>query len=465
MKGIKKRVLSTLLCTVMGAGLMAGCGNAASNSNTTSGESAATSSSAEAASNSSQDDQKLVIMHMFTDELVEQNNAEAIVFQDAIKRFKESHPDVEVEEEQISQNAGYESKIKTLAAANELPDVFEALPSMMSTFYDNGQVMDLAPVLEEDAEWKDTFTNGAFGDFTFGDKVLGAPRCAIVNHVLYWNKDIFNKCGLTEFPKDSDEFLEDVKILKENGYIPLASGNKGKYMIASQVMPGILFKFVSNDWYESLKNYEGASFEDEDALAAISYMDELMKAGMFNDDVNSIDEFQARQLYYSGKAAMYVEGSWSVSSFITDCDAAVKDNTEMTVFPPVKGKEDLANQMVSGQGWGMALNSNLSDTKKQLAIDFLKELTSPEIQGEGVEKGLLSVIKDTPYDESKIDPFYQKFLDLYNSMDTKVGCPEVQLSTAYMDASYNGYQEMSVGSITPEELAKELQQAHESAKK
>ena len=54
---------------------------------------------------------------------------------------------------------------------------------------------------------------------------------------------------------------------------------------------------------------------------------------------------------------------------------------------------------------------------------------------------------------------------MYNSYDKIVGCPEVQLSTAYMDASYVGYQEMSIGSLTPEELAAKLQEAHESAKK
>ena len=90
-------------------------------------------------------------------------------------------------------------------------------------------------------------------------------------------------------------------------------------------------------------------------------------------------------------------------------------------------------------------------------------MTSPEIQAAGVERGLVSVLKDTPYDESKIDPLYQKFLDLYASKEIKVGCPEVQLSTDYMDASYTGYQELSVGAVTPEELANNLQEAHEMA--
>ena len=406
---------------------------------------------------------ELTIMHMWSDDMAEQNVAEAVAVRHAIDNFKEKHPEVKVVEEQVSQNAGYESKIKTLAAANELPDVFLALPSMMSMFYDNGQVTDLAPILEKDAEWYDSFSDGAFGDYNFGDTILGVPRCAIMNHVLYWNEDIFKKCGIEEFPKNSTEMLNAVKAIKDNGYIPMSCGNKGKYLIASQIMPGILFKSVDKEWYEKVKNYDGASFEDQEVLEAITYLKDLMDAGLFNEDVNSIDELQARENFYAGKAAMYVEGSWSVSGMISDCPKEILDNTNINVMPPMDGKEELDNQIVTGQGWGFSLNSELSEAEQELAIEFLKEITSPEIQAECVENGLLSVLKETPYDKEKLDPFYEEFLELYDSKDIRVGCPEVQLSVDYMDASYTGYQELSVGNITPEELAKSLQEAHESA--
>lgn len=408
--------------------------------------------------------EQLVIMHQWTDEVMEQGNAEGQAVQHAIENFQAKHPEVEVVIESLTQEAGYESKIKTLAAADELPDVFFALPSMMTSFYNNGQVLDLKPILESDPEWYDTFADGAFGDFTYGDAILGAPRCAIVNSVLFYNKEIFEKCGINEFPKTMEELLEAVKILRENDYIPLATGNKDQFAIASQVMPGILFKFVGGDWYENLRNYEGASFEDEDALKAINFMNELMQAGLFNEDTNSCDIYQAREYYYSGKAAMYIEGSWVVSSMITDCQADTLENTEITLFPPAEGKEELDNQIVTGQGWGFSVNSQISEEKQALAIEFLKELTSEEVQAECVENGLLTVLKEVSYDKSKLDPFYAEFLDLYSAKDGKVGCPEVQLSTAYMDASYTGYQELSVGTVTPEDLAASLQDAHESAK-
>lgn len=400
------------------------------------------------------------IMHYWTDEVIAEGNAEGIAIQRAIENFKANHPELDVVVETMTQDAGYEQKIKTLAAADELPDVFVALPSLMNTLYDNGQIIDLAPILAEDAEWADTFADGAFGDFTFGDIILGSPRCAIANSMLFYNTAIFEECGITEFPTNTDEFIETVQILKDNGYIPIGDGNKAQYALASQVMPGILFAFNSNEWYENVRNYGGASFEDEGAVEAITYLNTLLEMGAFNEDMNSIDVDQARELYYSGEAAMYIEGSWVVASFINDCSEEVKATTEITVFPTATGHEDLKGQIVSGQGWGFSASTG---ENQDLAIEFMKEMTSPEIQAESVENGLVSVLKEVDYDESKVDPLYTKFLETYNAYETKVGCPEVQLSTDYMEASYVGYQEMSVGSTTPEELAATLQEAHEFA--
>lgn len=458
-----KRILSVVLAAMLFGGTLAGCGGQGDDASKDTGS--AQESKGEAEDSSSGGKVSLTIMHMGTEEAIKNGDIESIMMHQVVENFREKYPDVDLKEEIVGQEAGYETKIKTLAAANEIPDLAMLLPSMMSSFYENGQILDLAPVLEEESEWYDSFADGMFGDFTFGDQILGVPRCSIVNHVIYYNTEIFKECGMDSFPADEEEFKNAVQKLKDKGYIPLATGNKGKYAIASQVMPGILMKFNSSGWYEKVKNYDGASFEDEDSMAAIKYMEELMQMGLFNENVNSLDPNQARQLYYDKKAAMYIEGSWSVSNLISEAPQEILDNTDMTIFPAVKGKEDLNNQIVGGQGWGISVSSSVTDEQKEAAINFLKEMSAPEIQTLLIEGGSLATAKNIEYDESKINPFFAEFLEMYNSYDKIVGCPEVQLSTAYMDASYVGYQEMSIGAITAEELAAKLQEAHESAKK
>lgn len=465
----RKRILSVVLAATMVGGTLAGCsgqgGDASKDTGSAQSTQGAQESKGETGDASSGEKVSLTIMHMGTEEGIKNGDIESIMMHQVVENFKAKYPDVDLKEEIVGQEAGYETKIKTLAAANEIPDLAMLLPSMMSSFYENGQILDLAPVLKEESEWADTFADGMFGDYTFGDQILGIPRCSIANHVIYYNTEIFKECGMDSFPADEVEFKEAVQKLKEKGYIPLATGNKGKYAIASQVMPGILMKFNNSDWYEKVKNYDGASFEDPDAVAAIKYMEELMQMGLFNENVNSLDPNQARQLYYDKKAAMYIEGSWSVSNLISEAPQEILDATDMTIFPTVKGKEDLKNQIVGGQGWGISISSNVTDAQKAAAINFLKEMSAPEIQTLLIEGGSLATARNIEYDESKLNPLFAEFLEMYNSHDKIVGCPEVQLSTAYMDASYVGYQEMSIGAITAEELAAKLQEAHESAKK
>ena len=400
----------------------------------------------------------LTMLDHATPENAQSGNTEAQLYRNAIDLWLKNNPNVELKEESISHEV-YETKIKTLAAANELPDIFMALPTYMKSFYDNGQIVDLKPLIDADPEWKDRYQDGALGDFEYGDVILGAPRIAIYNSLILWNKEIFAKCGYNEFPKTAEEFKECVAKLKENGYIPMACGNKGQYAISSQNMPGILFKFCSKDWYDKIRNNGEASFTDEAPLSAIKYLDELMKMGLFNEDVNSLEQSQARQLYYSGKAAMAAEGSWIIGNFINETTQDVLDKTEITVFPVTEAHPEYAGQIVGGQGWGLSLNANLTGDKLAAAADFLKTFTDPSIQAFAVEGGMVGITKDIPYDESKLNPFYLKFLKSVSAYDTVVGCPEVQLSAEYMDASYVGYQELSVGEVTPDQLAESLQSA------
>lgn len=404
----------------------------------------------------------LTMLDHATPENAESGNTEAQLYRKAVDLWLKNNPNVELKEESISHEV-YETKIKTLAAANELPDIFMALPTYMKSFYDNGQIIDLRPIIEADAEWNDRYVAGSLGDYEYGDVILGAPRIAIYNSLILWNKAIFAECGYDSFPKTAEEFKDCVAALKEHGYIPMACGNKGQYAISSQNMPGILFKFCSKDWYQKIRNHEDASFTDEAPVAAITYLDELMKLGLFNEDVNSLEQSQARQLYYSGKAAMAAEGSWIIGNFINETTQDVLDKTEITVFPVTEAHPEYAGQIVGGQGWGLSLNANLTGEKLAAAADFLKTFTDPSIQAFAVEGGMVGIAKDIPYDASKLHPFYQKFLNSVSAYDTVVGCPEVQLSAEYMDASYVGYQELSIGAVTPEELAQSLQAAHEGS--
>lgn len=376
-----------------------------------------------------------------------------------LDKLQEKYPDLELNVEIVA-NDLYSDKIKTVMATNSLPDIFLALPGLAKNAYDNDQILDMAPILEEDQEWSDRMLEGAFNDFTFEDAILGMPQSMVECSMIVYNKSIFEECGITEFPQTIEEFEEAVTTIKENGYIPVACGNKVGYMVSSQVMPSILFRYADQEWYDSVKNNTGGKFTDDCAVEAITELKKLADLGMFNEDVNSQEELLANSYYYDGKAAMLWGGYWITKNVVVNASEDVLENSEVAMFPGTSENPENAKYMPGGQGWGLSLNNRLEGDEKVIALDFLKSLSEPEIEAELVEGGCLPCAESAEYD---LSGEHRLISDMFAMFDNyvMVPTPEIQLNASYVAASYDGYQELLIGTLTPEELAEKLQDAFE----
>jgi ABC-type sugar transport system, periplasmic component len=404
---------------------------------------------------------KMSVYHMYVDSYM---GVEGVLFRDLIKQFPIDNPNVELTEEKVAHDI-YMTKIQTLGASNDLPEVFTALPPLQQTFSSSGSILELNNILDSDSEWKGSFIDGAFDDHTVGGKILAIPYTSLLSHILFYNKDIFTKCGIDKFPSTLDEFRDAVVKIKAKGYIPLACGNKGKDPLASTIMPGLVFRYLDTTWYNSVRENKGAKFTDPEYIKAIDKLGELIKLGLFNSDLNSIDNTQARLNYYAkGKAAMFVWGSWVISQMIADVPKEILDQTEMAMIPPQVGKTELGTLCPGGTGWGWCISSKATGGSLDMAAKFLKAMTSKELQTKILDGGSLTAVKVTATDPAKLDPFFNKFLAFRDSVKM-VPCPEIQLSALYVDASYTGYQDFSAGGITSKQLAEQLQKAMDDAGK
>ena len=78
---------------------------------------------------------------------------------------------------------------------------------------------------------------------------------------------------------------------------------------------------------------------------------------------------QMRQVYFSGKAAMMLDGTFGLPSIETEGKASVKKNTAMVTFP-------VAHQ-VTYVSSSLQIPATLSATDKQLAWEFIEQVTTP----------------------------------------------------------------------------------------
>ncbi|GHU64427.1 hypothetical protein FACS189447_01190 [Spirochaetia bacterium] len=388
----------------------------------------------------------------------ETNNIGVVTALKVLAKFKAAHPEVKLVEEVVAHDL-YEDKLKVYMAANELPDIFQSLPGLMPAMYANNQIINLRPIIEADKDWSGRMLEGAFADFTFNDRYLALPGSMLVSSMIVYNKAIFEKAGIREFPKTLEDFEKAVTAIKNAGYIPVACGNKAGYMITSQVFPSLMWRYVDTNWYQSLKDGRGAKFTDTPMVQAITELKKLTDLGMFNEDLNSSEELLANAYYYSGKAAMLIGGYWIVPNVDANAAPDVLNNSEVAMLPPLSSRPEFGKYMSGGQGWGTVFSARLTGKRLDLAMELAKGFADPAIQAELATGGSIPCAKAAAYDTSGMSTLKKKMYAMFENYDL-VPNTEIQFSATYTRAAEKGYQELTLGLITPAALAAQLQAAY-----
>ncbi|WP_313154999.1 ABC transporter substrate-binding protein, partial [Lacrimispora sp.] len=132
-----------------------------------------------------------------------------------LDKYLAEHPNVTIDEESVS-NSDLATKVQTLAAGEELPDIFMIKGQMAETFVENGKVYSLSEALNSDSAWKDNFKEGVFSNFIIGENIYAVPF-QVTNTCVFYNTDLFKQAGIKEFPGTWSELLDIIPKLKEIG--------------------------------------------------------------------------------------------------------------------------------------------------------------------------------------------------------------------------------------------------------
>lgn len=450
------KFLSLIIAITMVLSLAA-CGSSSEES--TSSSAPTTSESTQQSSAETSDNQEpvtLTFTHMFPTEDTEGN---AIAFHKALSKFKAENQNITINEEPLSHD-NYETKVRTLAAGNELPDIFIVKGSMTSMFIENKLINPVDDVINSDPEWKAAFLQGAFDDFVVDGKSYGIPFQMLNTHLIYYNKQLFNDAGITAFPTNFTEFLDAINKLKAKGLTPISLGNKGNWVAESCILSTLGDRYTGTDWFRSIKEKKGAKFTDPEFISVLKTLQDLAKMGAFNSDLNSIDNMQQKTAYYNGKAAMFMEGNWAVSNVINDAPKEIQDNTELALLPAVDGGKGDAMANSAGAAWAYNVNSKLEGDKLTAAYKVLKAVTDADYATISVESNAFPASNPKTIDKSKLAPLSIKYLDL-SAKIKPVPIYDAQLSADLIQVMNTGLQELLIDGITPENLAKKIQAEYE----
>jgi multiple sugar transport system substrate-binding protein len=137
-------------------------------------------------------------------------------------------PDRKVEIVAVSEDiTKYQQILATQRISNTMPDLIFNVDFLANVFAEADLVLDLAPMLAkgDGGLTADGFVPAFLGQYRpidSPDKITGLPVSAD-STVLYWNKSIFDKYGVTDYPTDDWTWDDYLRVAKE---IQKASGGE-----------------------------------------------------------------------------------------------------------------------------------------------------------------------------------------------------------------------------------------------
>lgn len=390
--------------------------------------------------------------HFFTQAEVDGGNAAAKVSRDLTAKWLEANPNVTMEQTELA-NADYKTKIATLAAANDLPDIFFLQGMEAANMISQGMVLDLTDVING-ADWGSKVISSYLVPFQADGKTYGIPVQADGTcTVMVYNAELWKAAGYDTFPETWDEVMKANEYFKSQGIDTVAFGDSENWQLGSCFLSAIGNRFTGEDWTQSIIKRDGkAKFTDPEFIAAAKFTQDLFASGTISPDFATINDKEATQLYIDGKAASYMAGNWNVDVIKATADPELVKNTKVAVYPQPAGATGAEKTHATGIGYSIAINSKLEGAAKEAAIDFVLSIAGLEY----AEILAKDYAKNTCIDVGEVDlsKFDQLTVDMFNYYSN----PGCTIYDSYMDskiAAVTGEAGMELinGAITPEDFA------------
>ncbi|MEK6988991.1 extracellular solute-binding protein [Paenibacillus sp. FSL K6-1566] len=394
---------------------------------------------------------KLTIWHNFAGD-----DLRAKAVRSYIDQFAQDHPEVTLDAQAIPPD-GYRQRLSTVAAANEMPDVFFVYAGSQSSELHQAKLLQpITEVLDAHPEWKEKFLPGAFDPFEFEEgQIYSAPLGMSATSILYYNKALFEKHNV-KVPTTWDEMMTAIKTFNDNGITPIALGNKAPWVAQSTILGSLADRVTGTEWFKNAAAQQGAKFTDPEFIEALGYFKQLVDNKAFQEGANSIDNTQAEQYFIQGNAAMMISGAWTLTNLAASSTEEQMKDIEVTTLPAISGGKGEANTISGGAGGGLALSSRTEGKAKELALELIYTVSGPEAQKSIAESNSM-VMYDAEIDQSKVTSLYYKAYNLVKSTGI-TPVYDAYLSAEAAEVINNGLQEIMMGGSV-EDVAKKLQDA------
>ncbi|MCA1059747.1 ABC transporter substrate-binding protein [Rossellomorea aquimaris] len=339
-----KRILLLCMSLVLVFGIIAGC-------------SSKDKTSSSGGDSGSGDDVVTLNFFQFKVEIADQ-------LQEMIKEFEAEHPNIKIKLETVGGGADYGAALKAKFASGEEPDIFN-----------NGGFKELELWKEKladlsDEPWVEHVLPIGKVPMTDEDGKLYGMPVNLEGYGFVYNKDLFEKAGITEPPATIDELKDAAKKLEAKKITPFSAGY-GEWWVIGQHLLNIPFaqqedpdKFIAGLYDGSEKIVGNEKFKQFKEV-----LDTELKYA--NDNPLTTDYNTQVTLFASGETAMLQQGNWT-ENMITE----INPDINMGFLPIPISNDENADRLPVGVPNNWVLNKNSEHLEE--AKTFLEWMVSSE---------------------------------------------------------------------------------------
>jgi raffinose/stachyose/melibiose transport system substrate-binding protein len=376
----------------------------------------------------------------------------AAFFDSVVERFEADHPDVEITVDAAGDQP-YKDKIRVLMASGDVPDIYFSWSGEFAyKFARGGKALDITDAFYE-SDWHDYLIPAAVEPFKWKGALYGVPVRLDAKFMLY-NKQIFEENNL-QVPTTWDEFLDVCETLKQAGITPIAFGNEEPWA-ASHYLGELNAKLVPPD--VRFADYQLSTPTDElfthpGYAEALEMFQLLMDEEYFNADPNALSNYVTKVSFMAGKAGMAWHHLVEMEGISEEFAPSEWGMFPFPTFPDGAGDQTLHQ----GAPDGFMIYSGTEHP--EVAIEFLKYLTSPEIATEFVvETGFPSATIGAVNSDTAIAPIVDGF-ELIQQAEGMTLWLDTDVHAKIVEVYLPGSQALLAGSTTPQALMEEVRQA------
>lgn len=272
--------------------------------------------------------------------------------------FHALYPGVTVKWETMTDYAG---EMQTRMNTTDYGDVLFIPPALTADKFANF-LSPLGSADELSKKYQFIPSEGTYNGTVYGVSITGNAQG------LIYNKDVFKAAGITTLPKTPDEFLADLKLIKEKTQaIPLYTNYHAGWALTqwdSQI------ESVSGD--PDFKNLKFIHMDAPFAAGQPSYviykmLYDAVKAGYTEKDPTTTDWEKSKSMIANGDIAVMCLGSWAISQMQGAAKTAGKDPAVIGYMPfptNINGKQYAG----AGGDYKIAINKNSKNQEADKAF-------------------------------------------------------------------------------------------------